>query len=327
MKTRRDFITVLGGAAAAGPLSARAQQPGLPVVGFVSGRSSDDSALYRAAFRQGLTQAGAIEDQNVTVEYHWLDGRFDQLPALMDGLVHRRVAAIATPGTNAAALAAKAATPNIPIIFSVSSDPVALGLVPSLARPGGNLTGFNFFSSEVLSKRLQLLHELVPNATRIAALANPSNDPDADVRTLTEGASAIGLELRMLYARTSREIEAAFTALVQERAEALFVVPDVFFASRRAQFANFAAHYSIPATLSNRDAVEAGVLMSYGADIRDTYRQVGTYTGRILKGEKPGDLPVQQSNKFEFVINLQTARLLGIEVPPSLLLRADEAIE
>jgi putative ABC transport system substrate-binding protein len=327
MMRRREFITLLGGAAATWPLAARAQQPGLPVVGFVSGRSPDDSALYRAAFRQGLAQAGAIEDQNVTVEYHWLDGRFDQLSALMADLVRRRVAAIATPGTNAGSLAAKAATTTIPIIFGVGNDPVALGLVPSLAGPGGNLTGFNFFSNEVLSKRLQLLHELVPKATRIAALANPSNDPDADVRTLTEAASAIGIELRVLYARTSREIEAAFATLVQERAEALFVIPDGFFASRRAQIANFAAHYSIPATLSNRDAVEAGVLMSYGADIGDTFRQVGIYTGRILKGAKPADLPIQQSAKFEFVINLQTARLLGIEVPPALLLRADEVIE
>jgi putative ABC transport system substrate-binding protein len=324
---RRDFISLLGSAAASWPLAARAQQPALPVVGFVSGRSPDDSALYRAAFRRGLAEAGVIEDQNVTVDYHWLDGQFGRLPTLMAELVRRRVAAIAAPGIGQAALAAKSATATIPIVFSTGSDPVAQGLVASLARPGANVTGFNFFSSEVLSKRLQLLHELVPKAARIAVLANPSSDPDEDLRTLLEAARAIGLDMRVLYASTGREIESAFGTLVREHADAVFVAPDGFFASRRAQFAMLGMHYSVPTTLSNRDAVEAGVLMSYGADIADTYRQVGVYTGRILKGAKPAELPVIQSTKFEFVINMQTARLLGIEVPPSLLLRADETIE
>ena len=326
MMLRRDFITLLG-AAAAWSLAARAQQQPLPVVAFVSGGSAD--APFAAAFRKGLNEAGYVERQNVTVEYHWLEGQFDRLPALMADLVRRRMAVIATPAGNLAALAAKAATTSIPIVFGVGEDPVKLGLVASLARPGGNATGVNFFALEVTAKRLALLHELVPKAVRIAVLFNPTNTAtmETTLREIQEAAQPVGLQLQILNASTSREIEAAFAALVRERADALFVAPDVFFIGRRVQFTTLATHYGIPASYSAREAVEAGGLMSYAADRMDMYRQVGAYTGEILKGAKPADLPVFQSTKFEFVINLQTARVLGIEVPNSLLLLADEVIE
>jgi len=299
----------------------------MPVVGFVNAGSSD--APLAAAFRKGLNEAGYVEGQNVTVEYHWLEGQFDRLPALMADLVRRRMAIIATPAGNLAALAAKAATTTIPIVFGVGEDPVKLGLVASLARPGGNLTGINFFANEVAAKRLALLHELVPKAVRIAVLINPANTPAAEsfLRDIPEAARAIGLQIQVLNASTSREIEAAFATLVRDRADALYVAGDVFFTSRRVQFATLAASYRIPASYASREAVEAGGLMGYSADRADMYRQVGAYTGQILKGAKPADLPVLQSTKFEFVINMQTARLLGLEVPPTLLARADEVIE
>jgi len=325
---RREFIAGLGGAAAAvWPLAARAQQPAIPVVAFVSGGSAD--APFAAAFRKGLNEAGYVERQNVTVEYHWLEGQFDRLPVLMADLVRRRMAVIATPAGNLAALAAKAATTSIPIVFGVGEDPVKLGLVASLTRPGGNATGVYFFALEVTAKRLALLHELVPKAVRIAVLFNPTNTAtmETTLREIQEAAQPVGLQLQILNASTSREIEAAFAALVRERADALFVAPDVFFIGRRVQFTTLATHYGIPASYSAREAVEAGGLMSYAADRMDMYRQVGAYTGEILKGAKPADLPVFQSTKFEFVINLQTARVLGIEVPNSLLLLADEVIE
>jgi putative tryptophan/tyrosine transport system substrate-binding protein len=317
---RRDFITLIGGAAAAWPLAARARQAGMPVVGFVNAGSSD--APLAAAFRKGLNEAGYFEGQNVTVEYHWLEGQFDRLPALMADLVRRRVAVIATPAGNYAAQVAKAATTTTPIVFGVGEDPVKLGLVASLARPGGNLTGINFFANELAAKRLALLHELVPKAVRIAMLVNPANAPatESALRDIPE-------QIQILKASTRNEIEAAFATLVRDRAEALYVMGDVFFTSRRVQFVTLAAHHRIPTSYASREAVEVGELMGYTADRVDMYHRVGAYTGQILKGAKPADLPVLQSTKFEFVINLQTARALGLETPPALLARADEVIE
>ena len=325
---RREFITLLGGTAA-WPFAARAQQPAMPVVGVVSGESQDTSVRRAGAFRKALSEAGYVEGQNVTVEYHWLDGQYDRLPPLMADLVRRRVAVIAIPGSNPAALAAKAATTTIPIVFGVGADPVELGLVASLARPGGNATGINFFVADLAAKRLGLLHDLVPKAVRITVLVNPANASSAEAtrRDIPEAARAIGLQTQLLNASTSREIEAAFVTIVRDRADALFIAPDGFFLSRRDQIATLATRHGIPAAYSSREAVEAGVLMSYGTNGLDMFRQVGVYTGQILKGANPADLPVIQSTKFEFVINLQTARALGIEVPNALLLVADEMIE
>jgi putative ABC transport system substrate-binding protein len=325
---RREFITLLGGAAA-WPLSARAQQSAMPVIGFVSGQSPQESTHSGAAFRKALNDTGYVEGKNVTVEYHWLDGQYDRAPALMADLVHRRVAVIATPGFAAGAHAAKAATTTIPIVFGVAQDPVKLGLVASLARPGGNATGINLLSAEVLAKRLGLLHDLVPKAARIAVLINPANSSTADATLgeIPEAARTLGLQIQVLHASTNREIEAAFTKFVSDRADALFVAPDAFFTSRRVQFATLAASRAIPAAYSNRTYPEVGGLMSYGPDTLEYYRQAGVYTGQILKGAKPADLPVLQSTKWEFVINMQTARALGIEVPNSLQLLADEVIE
>jgi len=326
---RRKFISVLGGAAVAWPLAARAQQPALPVVGFINGGSADGSARYAAAFRKGLNESGYVEGQNVTVEYHWLEGQYDRVPALAADLVRRQVAVIATPGFTPAALAAKAVTATIPIIFSVAEDPVRLGLVASLARPGGNATGINIFTQEVAAKRLRLLHDLVPKAVRIAVLVNPAVASIAEftIRDVQEAAPTIGLQIQFLNASTIGEIDVAFAALARERPDALFVAPDSFFTSRRGQFATLTARDRIPAAYAVREPVEAGGLMSYGTDLADAFRQVGVYTGSILKGAKPADLPVVQSTKFEFVINLQTARALGIEVPSGVLSIADEVIE
>ena len=326
---RREFITLLGGAVA-WPLAAQAQQPTMPVVGFVNGGSVDVSARWAAGFRKGLNEAGYVEGENVTVEYHWLEGQYDRLPALMADLVRRQVAVIATPGGGAvAALAAKAATATIPIVFGVAGDPVQLGLVASLARPGGNATGINFFAAEVVAKRLRLLHDLLPKAIRIAVLVNPANASSAEttLREVQEAAPTIGLQIQILNAATIGEIDAAFATLARERLDALFVAPDVFFSNRRGQFATLTAVNKIPAAYPNRDDVAAGGLMSYGTDIADMFHQVGAYTGKILKGAKAADLPVLQSTKFEFAINLQTARALGIEVPPGVLSIADEVIE
>jgi putative ABC transport system substrate-binding protein len=326
---RRQFITLLGGAAATWPMTARGQQAAMPVVGLVSLGSPDAFAGRLRAFRQGLSETGYVEGQNVMVEYHWLGGQFDRLPALMADLANRRVAVITHTSSTPVALAAKAATATIPIVFAVGDDPVRLGLVASLARPGGNVTGINFFSQEVVAKRLGLLHELVPKAVRVAVLINPATATIAEtaLRQVQEAARAIGLQIQILNATTIGEIDAAFATLARERPDALFVAPDNFFGSRRVQFATLTARDRIPATYSNRDTVAIGGLMSYGTDFADAFYQVGVYTGRILKGAKPADLPVLQSTKFEFVINLQTARALGIEVPSGLLAIADEVIE
>jgi putative ABC transport system substrate-binding protein len=326
---RRDFIKgIVGSAVAARPHTACAQQPAMPVIGFITGGSSDADAGWAAAFRQGLSEIGCVEGQNVTTEYHWLEGRYDVLPALMADLVRRRVAVIATP-TTTAALAAKAATNTIPIVFGVGEDPVKLGLVANLAQPGGNATGINYFLQEVVAKRLGILLELQPKPVRIAVLINPADAPVAEttLREVQEAARAIALPIHILNASTNSEIDAAFAALVSERADALFVSANNYFHSRRVQLAVLAARYRIPVIFSQREFVEAGGLMSYGTDIAESIRQVGIYTGKVLKGAKPADLPVEQSTKFEFVINLQTARSLGIDVPATLLTRADKVIE
>jgi putative ABC transport system substrate-binding protein len=327
---RRQFIALMGGAAASWPLAARAQQPAMPVVAILRTGSADANARFVTAFRKGLGETDFVEGQNVTVEYHWLEGgRYDQLPALMADLVRRRVGVIVTPGTSQVALAAKAATTMIPIVFGEGEDPVGLGLVASLARPGGNATGVNWFVHEVVAKRLRLLHDLVPKAVRVAVLLNPSNASatKSTLQAVQEAAPAIGLQTQILNASTIGEIDAAFAVLARERPDALFVAPDAFFTSRRGQFATLTARDRIPSAYSIRELVEAGGLMSYGTDIAEGFHQIGVYTGKILKGAKPADLPVLQSTKFEFVINLQTARALGIEVPQGLLLIADEVIE
>jgi putative ABC transport system substrate-binding protein len=325
---RRDFITLLGGAAA-WPLAARAQPTALPMVGFVNAGSLDAATGAVAAFRKGLNETGYIEGQNVRIEYHWLEGQFDRLPAVLTDLISRRVAVIAAPGSPLIALAAKAATATIPIVFSAGDDPVKLGLVASLARPGGNVTGINYFTQEVAAKRLGLLHDLVPKAVRVAVLVNPANALTAasTLQQVQEAAAGIGLQIRRLDATTIGEIDAAFAALASNRPDALFVSADAFFNSRRRQLAILAAINRLPAVFGNRDYVEAGGLMSYGTDLADRNRQVGLYTGRVLKGAKPADLPVQQLTKFELVINLETARALGIEVPSGVLSIADEVVE
>ena len=325
---RRDLITLLGGAAA-GPITARAQQAAMPVIGFINGGSADASARFVTAFRQGLNQTGFVEGQNLGVEYHWLEGKYDQLPALMADMVRRRMALIATPASGPAARAAKAATSTIPIVFSVAQDPVQLGLVASLSRPGGNATGLNFFNREVAGKRLRLLHELVPKAVRVAVLLNPANagSAEANLREVQEAAPAIGLQIQILKATTIGEINAAFASFARERPDALFLASDGFFTDRRVQFATLTARDRIPASGAESQFVKAGLLMSYGTDYTETFRQVGDYAGRILKGEKPAELPVIQSSKFEFVLNLQTAQALNIEVPAGVLSIADEVVE
>jgi putative tryptophan/tyrosine transport system substrate-binding protein len=311
------------------PQVAHAQQSGaMPVIALLTGSSAEASGGNAAAFRKGLNETGYIDGQNVTIEYRWLEGQYDRLPAAIADLVRRRIAVIATVGIPPA-IAAKAATATIPIVFGVDEDPVKLGLVASLARPGGNVTGINFFVAELIGKRLGLLHQMAPKAVRVAVLLNPSDATTAEtiLRGVQEAARTLGLQVQVLKASTSREIDAAFAALAREKTDALFVAGDAFFTSRKVQFANLAARDRIPAAYAHRDYTTAGGLMSYGTNFADTFRQVGVYTGSILKGAKPADLPVVQSTRFEFVINLQTARTLGIEVPPTLLALADEVIE
>jgi putative ABC transport system substrate-binding protein len=301
----------------------------MPVVAFIRDGSADGSARFVAAFRKGLNETGYVEGQNVTIEYHWLEGHYDRLPALMADLVRRRVAVIASLGSAPAVLAAKAATTTIPIVFGVGGGPVQLGLVASLARPGGNATGINFLNTEVVAKRLQLLHDLVPNAVRVAVLVNPANASTAEsnLREIQEAAPTLGLQFQILNASAIGEIDAAFATLARERPDALFVTGDAFFVSRRAQFITLTARERIPAAYAVRDYVEAGGLMSYGTDLADAFHQVGVYTGSILKGAKPADLPVLQSTKFEFVINRTTAKALGLTIPAGVLSIADEVIE
>jgi putative ABC transport system substrate-binding protein len=325
---RRGFITLVG-AAAAWPLAAQAQQSTTPVVALINGGSADAFVRYAPAFRKGLSEMGYDEEKNVTVEYHWLEGKYALLPDLLDNLIRRRVAVIATPGSTPASLAAKAATATIPIVFGVGDDPVALGLIANLAKPGGNVTGINFFAFEVNAKRLGLMHELLPKASRFAVLVNPDNAPSAQSTSneIRKAAHGLGLDVLFFNASTSAEIDAAFTAMARERVDALFIAADSFFNSRRVQFATLAMRDRLPASFPAREMVEAGLLMSYGTSLADMFRQVSIYIGSILNGTKPADLPVLQSTKFEFVINLQTARSLQIDVPPTLLARADEVIE
>jgi putative tryptophan/tyrosine transport system substrate-binding protein len=326
---RRAFITLLGSAAAAWPLAAGAQPAAIPVVGLLDPTSPDSYTDLSRAFRQGLKETGYVEGENVAIVYRFADNQIDRLPELATELVGRQVAVIAATGGPPSVLAAKAATTTIPIVFGVAQDPVGLGLVASLARPGSNLTGISFLNTELAAKRLELLRELVPTATRVAVLVNPTSAANAatTLRDVEAAARAMGLQIHFLNASTSGEIDAAFATFARERLDALFVSPDPFFRSRRVHLALSAMRHAVPTTYALRDYAEAGGLMSYGTSLTDAYRQVGVYTGRVLKGAKPADLPVVQSSKFELVINHQTARMLGLTVPPSLLATADEVIE
>jgi putative ABC transport system substrate-binding protein len=325
---RREFIGLVGGAAA-WPLAVRAQQTAMPVIGFFNNGSASTSSRQVEAFSSGLEEMGYVEGRNVTIEHNWLEGRYDRLPSLMAALVHRQAAVITTLGSVPAVRAAKAATATIPIVFGVPVNPVQLGLVESLARPGGNATGINFFSAEVSAKRLRLMRDLIPNATRIGLLVNPANAAIAETTTreVQEAARAIGVSIQILPASTPGEIEAAFAALKSEHADALLVGADGFFFGRAAQFDALATNIRIPVSYAQIDFVMAGGLMSYGADFADVHHQVAVYAGKILKGAKPADLPVLQSTKFQFAINLRAVRALGIEVPSGLLAIADEVIE
>jgi ABC-type uncharacterized transport system substrate-binding protein len=324
---RRDFMTLLGGAAAAWPLAARAQQTALPVVGYLNFGSPESDASRLTGLRRGLNETGYVEGRNLVIEYRWAGNQPDRLPGLAADLVQLRVAVIVTPGL-VATLAAKAATTSIPIVFVVSNDPVQLGLVASLNRPGGNLTGFNNVTSELGAKGLALLHELVPGTETIGFLENPNNPTfELTTRDVLAAASVIGVKVQTLKAATDREIDAAFVSLVQERTGALLVGNDLFFNSRIEQLVALAARYAIPTMYAQREFVVAGGLITYGTSLIEQYRQVGLYTGRILKGEKPADLPVIQATKLDFIINLKTAKTLGLDVPAKLLALADEVIE
>ncbi|HEU4359447.1 MAG TPA: ABC transporter substrate-binding protein [Xanthobacteraceae bacterium] len=325
---RRKFITLLGGAAVAWPLGARAQQPTMPVIGFLDSRSPDAVAGRLRAFREGLKESGYVEGENVTIAYRWAENKLDQLSELAADLVRRQVAVI-IPAAASSIFAAKATTSTIPIVFITGDDPVSIGLVASLARPGANLTGIGFFTTELAAKRMELLRELLPKAVRVAVLVNPANaaTTEATLREVEPAARTMGLQIQVFNANTSHEIDAAFESMVRERPDALFVGATAFLNARVVQLAQLAAFNRLPAIYGLREYAEAGGLMSYGANIADAFRQAGVYTGRILKGTKPADLPVVQASKFELVINAPTARMLGLTVPDKLLVAADEVIE
>jgi ABC-type uncharacterized transport system substrate-binding protein len=325
---RREFITLFGGAAVAWPLAARAQQPGMPVIGFLSSRSPGESAGVVAAFQQGLRETGFVEGQSVVIAFRWAEGHYDRLPALAADLIDVRAAVLFAAGGPPSAVAAKAATSTIPIVFSGVSDPVQLGLVASLNRPGGNITGMSMFATELWMKVFELLKELVPAATVIAYLVNPSN-PSAEVysKAGVAAARALGIQVHVLNASGERDLEESFASLAKRGAGGLVVPNEPFFDSQRDRIVALSARYGVAAVYSIREYVVAGGLMSYGASLTDSYRRAGIYTGRILKGEKPADLPVMQPTKFNLVLNLKTAKMLGLEIPPTLLARADEVME
>ena len=325
---RRDLITLLGGTAATWPFAARAQQPAMPVIGFLSSRSPDGSTQYLAAFHYGLNQTGYVEGQNVAIEYRWAEGHYERLPEFAADLVRRQVTVIVAPESTPGALVAKAATPTIPIVFHVGGDPVALGLVPSISRPGGNITGVATVSVEVGQKRLELLHELVPTASIIALLVNPATPLAETLATEAHAAAhTLGLRLHVLQASAERDFDTVFTTLGQLRAGGLVIGSDVFFNTQSTQLAALAVRFAVPTIYQYREFTTAGGLMSYGSSLTDPYRLVGLYAGRILKGQKPADLPVLQSTKVELIINLKAARVLGLTVPLPLLARADEVLE
>jgi putative ABC transport system substrate-binding protein len=326
---RREFISLIGGAAAAWPVAAHAQQSTMPAIGFLDSRASQAMASRLGGFRQGLKELGFFEGENVSVVYRWAENRLDHLPEMAAELIRRHVAVIVTTGGPTAAFAAKEATTTIPVVFLVGEDPVGLGLVSSLARPSGNLTGINLLSNELEAKRLELLHQLVPRAVRVAVLVNPADarNTDTTLREVSEAARSFGLNVQVLRASTAREIEDVGVAIGQERPDALFVGSAAFLNIRRVQLVQLASYHRLPITFSFREAAEAGALMSYGPSIEDAYRQWAVYAGRILKGAKPADLPVVQASKFELVINHATARMLGLTVPDKLLVAADEVIE
>jgi putative ABC transport system substrate-binding protein len=325
---RRDFITLLAGAGASWPLAARAQQPAMPVIGYLDVGAPEPNAHLVAAFRKGLSETGFFEGQNVAIEFRWAHNENARLPELAADLVRRRVAVIATPFNTSASLSAKAATTTIPIVFGMGGDPVKFGLVASLNRPGGNLTGVTIMNVELMAKRLGLLQELLPGAALFAVLVNP-NSPLITESVITDmrAAAGIGRQIEVLTASTNRDIDTAFASMAQKRASALLINPDTLFRDRRVQLVTLAAHHKVPAIYPWREAVEVGGLMSYGSSVADVFRQVGIYTGRVLKGEKPADLPVMEVTKFELVLNLTTAKALGLDIPPKLLALADEVIE
>jgi putative ABC transport system substrate-binding protein len=324
---RRDFIALTGGAAVAWPFGVRAQTPSMPVIGLLGSESPEEFAPYVAGFRRGLNETGYVEGKNVAIEFRWAEGHYDRVPALAADLVRRQVAVIFATGAGGGILAAKAATSTIPIVFTVSRDPVEGGYVASLAHPGGNLTGINFFGGELVEKRLELLHALVPKATVIAFILNPNGIIASRVQKLSEAARTLGLQLRHLSAANEQEIDTAFATFAQSRPGALLVDSDIFFNARREQIVALAARYKVPAIYELRDYAAAGGLMSYGASLSDAWRLAGIYVGKILNGAKPADLAIMQSTKIEMVINLKTAKTLGLAIPQSLLLRADEVIQ